>query len=507
MSADDTARTEAALIELDGIERRLYATRYADEAINLQGETVAPPRSAPGRGEALATLEEIHNEILCSAELGWLLDTLDAADGLDGRRRAQLRVLRRDRERQMDVPPELQAELTRTQVSAVEAWKLAKAGDDWASFEPYLDKLVDITRKIALIRKPDADPYDTQLDDFEPGSDRGFYDRFFATVKDAVVPVVSDIVEKGWQPDRSCVEGSFDAVRQMELSWSLLALEGITLDAMQLAETEHPFAGSLNTGHAYIATHIFENDLASNIFSILHEGGHALYELGVDPALDYTSLGGGNTMAMHESQSRFFENNLGRSRAFAAPLLSLVREHFPREFEGVGEEEFFLAINRAEPSLIRTEADELTYPLHIIVRYEIEQALFAGEVRAADVPALWREKMRGYFGLEVPNDTLGALQDTHWAGGAFGYFPSYALGSAFAAQFASAMERDGVSVDAACAAGDLTPVRTWLGEGIWRHGRGKDSADVIRDLCGEEFDAGYYARYLTDKFTTMYGLA
>ena len=231
-----------------------------------------------------------------------------------------------------------------------------------------------------------------------------------------------------------------------------------------------------------------------------------MYELGVNPAYARTCLEGGTSMGIHESQSRFFENTVGRSRASMGPLLAVLRRHAPEVYGSVDEDTLYHAVNIARPSLIRTEADELTYPLHVMVRYEIERMLFAGEATAKDIPALWNRFMDEYLGIPVPDDTHGCLQDTHWSGGSFGYFPTYALGSAYDAMFVPAMCRDGVDLTGACASGDLAPVRAWLGEHIWQWGRAKDAPELIKGACGMDFDARYYCSYLQDKFTTLYEL-
>ena len=266
------------------------------------------------------------------------------------------------------------------------------------------------------------------------------------------------------------------------------------------------YSDALTTNYAVIAAHTYEDDVLSNVFTMLHEGGHALYEQGVDPAYNYTSLKGGTSSGIHEGQSRFFENYVGRSEAFSGPLLAVLRRHFPGQFGRVTARQLYLATNRVEAQPIRTEADELTYPLHILVRYEIERALLHGEATAADVPALWTEKYRQYLGINVPNDATGALQDTHWSGGMLGYFPTYALGGAYGAQLRHAMIAEGMDWEGTLASGDLRRICNWLREHIWKYGRAKDPAELIEDACGEPFDVTYYTDYLTEKYSAIYGL-
>ncbi len=280
---------------------------------------------------------------------------------------------------------------------------------------------------------------------------------------------------------------------------------GIDRDALAVGETEHPFTDGFSHGDVRIANHIYEDNLASAIFSFVHEGGHALYEQGIDPRYDYTCLRGGVSMGVHESQSRFMENVVARSEAFCSQLLPILREYAPQVYGSVSERDLYLAFCRSQPSLIRTEADELTYPLHILVRYEVERALFSGDVSVHDAPDYWNDRMRAHLGVEVPDDAHGILQDTHWAGGTFAYFPSYAIGSAYAAQYLHAMEGE-FDVFGAIAQGNLAPIRHWLGERVWRHGSAKDPAQVVADACGAPFDASHYVAYLTKKYRAIYNV-
>jgi carboxypeptidase Taq len=497
--------TSDAVAGLDELERRLYALGYAGTTIMFEGETADPPKAAAGRGEALATLEELRHEIICGDGMGRLLDALDG-DALDGTHAAEVRVMRRDRADAIAVPASEQAAFTRLTCDATEVWHRAKPAGDWEAFAPYLDRIVASMRRMGSLIDPSRDPYDVWLDQFERGTSRAFYDRLFEQVKGCVIPLVAAIRDQGWQPSRACVEGTFDEEAQWALARDLMDLEGVDTDALVLARTEHPFTDAVTSTHAFIASHVHAADVVSNVFSMLHEGGHALYEQGVDPSYDYTCLRGGTSMGMHEAQSRFFENVVGRSDAFAGPLLGCMARRFPEQLGRVEAHDFWLAVNRVEPSLVRTEADELTYPLHVIVRYEIEQLLFSGEAYAADVPGLWAERYHDYLGVEVPDNARGALQDTHWACGSLGYFPTYALGSAFAAQLKDAMVEQGVDFEGTLAEGRLAPVRDWLRDNVWRFGRSKDSARIIEDACGAPFDASHYTRYLTEKFGDIYGL-
>lgn len=505
--AEPEPTLEEDLAALDAVERHLYAHRYASAELETFGETIDPAKASADRAEALSILMEEDHERLSDPAVGSMLERLSSkSDELEPIVAAQVRVLTRDRNRLVCVPATEQAKLVRLQAEAYDVWLKSKAEDDWRSFAPYLDRLVNLQRKIAKAKNPDADPYDTLLDEHEPGTNRAFYNSFFARVKRCVIPLLSAISMSGRTLSRSCIEGRFDEGRQWELARDVARLEGIDESAHYLTATEHPFSQAMTSNYAVTAAHVVSDDLMSNVYTMLHEVGHNLYEQGVDPALNRTSLKGGTSMGMHESQSRFFENYIGRDRAFMRPLLSLLKQRFPGQLSRVTPNQLFLAVNRVAPSFIRTDADELTYPLHIIVRYEIEQLLLAGEATAREVPKLWAERYQKYIGANVTSDSLGALQDVHWAQGAFGYFPTYALGNAYAAQFRAKMIDEGMDWKGLLAAGNLAPIREWLHDRVWRHGRSKDPAAIIEQATGEPFNPRHYANYLTSKYTTIYGI-
>ncbi len=496
------------IAELDRLEKKLFALRYSTSELTSFGPCLDPEKATEERGEALAILGEQIQALLADPQVGALLDRLHENRALlDETQRAQVKILRRDRAQLVDVPPEVKSDFVRLTTEANDVWEKAKATNDWDLFAPYLDRLVESQIKIAQYRDAEKAPYDVLLNDFEFGTNRAFYDPFFAKIKDVVVPLVADCMASKHQPSKKPLEGTFDATRQWNLARDIVTLQGIDEKAFWLGATEHPYTAGPGIGFVMVASHAYEDDVLSNVYSMLHENGHALYEQGVNWDYRFTSLKGGTSMGMHESQSRFFENYVGHSEEFAEPLINLMRKHFPGQLGRVTAFQLFSAANKVQPDLIRTEADELTYPLHILVRYEIEQALMSGEVKAADVPALWAEKYQTYLGVTVPDNTHGALQDVHWSWGEFGYFPTYALGSAFGAQFKHAMTEDGMDFAAVCASGDLTPIRTWLGEKIWTWGRAKDSDELILSATGEPFDVAYFTDYLVTKFSRIYGLS
>ena len=319
------------------------------------------------------------------------------------------------------------------------------------------------------------------------------------------LPVVEAVVQKGPVVDDAFLTKRFSLEKQRKLSDRLMAVLTIDRDHCNIGEVEHPFTTNFSKDDVRITTHYHEKAFASSMYSVIHEGGHALYELHIGDDIKYSPLGGGASMSIHESQSRFYENIIGRSEAFLTYILPDIRKLGPKALKSVSAHDFYLAVNKSEPSLIRTEADELTYSFHIMIRYELEKQLIAGTLAVKDLPAAWNKLYKEYLGVDVPNDTQGVLQDSHWSGGSFGYFPSYALGSAYGAQMLKVMERD-LPVWELVAKGDLKPIVAWLTERIYQYGRLLKPNELILKACEAPFDPRYYVDYLKDKYTRVYGL-
>jgi carboxypeptidase Taq len=376
--------------------------------------------------------------------------------------------------------------------------------DDYASFAPYLDKLMEMRRRFAQRKDAGKPAYDVLLDLYEKGLSTEVLDPFFDLLRAELTPVIQAVSEKP-APRTDFLRRHYPAEKQRVFSDRVMELMGLPRDRCAIAETEHPFTDSNNKWDVRITTHYHEDDPFASMYSVIHEGGHALYELDVRDDLQFTCLAGGATMGIHESQSRFYENIIARSRAFCTPLLKILKDVFPEQTAALTEEELYSAINLSEPSLIRTDADELTYPLHVMIRYEIEKGIMAGELQVKDLPGAWNEQYRKYLGVEVPDDRRGVLQDSHWAGGNIGYFPSYALGSAYGAQYLRKM-KETVDVDGCLRRGDLGPINAWNREHIWRHGHLYRPAELFANATGESFDPTVYTDYLEQKFTALYDL-
>lgn len=352
---------------------------------------------------------------------------------------------------------------------------------------------------------PDMDTYNAMLDEYSEGLSTSMLEPFFANVKEKLVPVIHAICESGRQVDDSLLFKPFPLEGQRKLSSFVMDFLGIDRDSCVIGEVEHPFTTNFNKHDVRLTTHYHEDAVLSNLFSVAHEGGHCLYELNVGDELIGSPLSGGSTMSLHESQSRLFENMICRSPEFISLLYVKMKELFPEQMKDVSEALLYRAANKSMPSLIRTEADELTYPLHIMIRYEIEKRLVAGTLSVDELPNEWNRLYKEYLGVDVPDDTHGLLQDSHWSGGMIGYFPSYCVGSAYAAQIYHNISKE-VDISATIAAGGVKPIVEWLTDKLYRFGRSKTPKELTASvLCGE-FDPKFYTDYLINKFTALYEL-
>ena len=494
-----------ALDAFDRYQKTLSAYRHAMGVLSLDAVTAAPEGSWEGRGKTMEVLSGVVYDLTVGKENGVLFDYLQShLEELTELQKRELEQARKEYDRMQRIPAQ---EFIRYNVLLNEAdavWHKAKAENDFSSFCPILEQIVEFNRKFAGYYNPDLPAYDALLNEYEEGMNMETLDKFFARLRGTIVPLIEKI-RRVPQIDDSFLHRVYPVEEQRKFSDYLMALMGLDRAYCGIGETEHPFTTNFNNRDVRITTHYFENDLACSMYSVIHEGGHALYELGCDDCYNYTLLSGGVSMGIHESQSRFYENIIGRSPAFVHAIFPYLQEHFPRQLEGVTEEMFYRAVNKAQPSLIRTEADELTYCLHVMVRYEIEKQLIGGTLEVKDVPAVWNRLYREYLGIDVPSDREGCLQDSHWSGGSIGYFPSYALGSAYGAQMLAVMERELGDIFSFVAQGNLEPITRWLKQHIHRFACLKKPGDLFREVCGE-FDPKYYTDYLEKKFGQLYGV-
>ena len=496
---------QQAVAALKKHQATMAAYNHALGVLYLDATTAAPSDTWEGRGKTMEIMSEVTYKLSTDPEIGELLTDLEAhAEELDAQTKREVEVLRKSFDQTKKIPAEEYIAYNVLMNDAQAVWAKAKNEDDFASFAPYLEKIVDYNRKFAGYYNAELKPYDALLNEYEEGMTMETLDAFFAQLRSAIVPLIAKIKAVP-QIDDSFLYRHYPIEVQRKFSDYLMEVMGMDRTHCGIAETEHPYTTNFNNKDVRITTHYHEDNLVSSMFSVIHEGGHALYELGADDCYNYTALAGGVSMGIHESQSRFYENIIGRSRAFVHAIYPKTREFFPEQLADVDEEMFYRAINKAQPSLIRTEADELTYALHVMVRYEIEKQLIAGTLAVRDVPAEWKRLYKEYLGVEVPNDREGCLQDSHWSGGSIGYFPSYALGSAYGPQLLAKMEADLGDIWSDVASGDLGKVTGWLKEHIHRHASFKKPGELFEEICGK-FDASYYTEYLTKKYTELYGL-
>lgn len=384
------------------------------------------------------------------------------------------------------------------------AWEEAKGKSDFSLFSPYLEQLIEFNKRFITYWGYQEHPYDALLDLFEPGVTVKVLDQLFSELKEAIIPLVKQVTASGNKPDTSFITKAFPKEKQKELSLYFLQELGYDFDGGRLDETVHPFATTLNRGDVRVTTRYDEKDFRTAIFGTIHECGHAVYEQNIDEALSGTNLSDGASMGIHESQSLFYENFIGRNKHFWTPYYKKIQEASPEQFKDISLDDFVRAINESKPSLIRVEADELTYPLHIIIRYEIEKAIFSNEVSVEELPSLWNQKYQDYLGITPQTDAEGILQDVHWAGGDFGYFPSYALGYMYAAQLKQKMLGDIPEFDTLLERGEFHPIKQWLTEKVHIHGKRKKPLDIIKDATGEELNVRYLIEYLSNKYSNLY---
>ncbi len=482
---------------------KLRAYRHAMGLMNYDMNTIMPKGAGPIVGETFGVLSEAVYDMYTSPETEAMQrEILAHRDEVDPILVRTAELATEERARIASIPKDEYVQYTIDQTTADQVWHEAKLKSDFPMFLPHLEKLIAAKKRFARYYRPDAPVYGTMLDEYEKGLCTETLDRFFKTVRERLVPVIAKIKE---QPDVSFLHRYYPIAEQRIFSDYLMDVLGLDRNHCIIGETEHPFTTEFTKYDVRITTHYHEDMVEASMYSVIHEGGHATYERNIADEIAKTPLGRGVSMSVHEGQSRFFENIIGRSEPFIEAIFPKMQEIFPAQLKDVTAHDFYVAVNKAEPSLIRTEADELTYPLHVMIRYELEKRLFDGDLEAKDLPKEWNRMYREYLGIDVPDDRRGVLQDSHWASGLFGYFPSYALGSAFGAQLIKRMERE-FDVWSSVRAGDLKPIVAWLTEHIYRFGSIKEPTQLMEEAFGAPFDPTYYTDYLTAKFTKLYHL-
>lgn len=486
-----------------------YAYRVALTMLSWDNSTEAPKEAIEFTSQALGILSGEHYNTIINDEVKSLLQQLstEAENAkLSVYEKAIVKNLNKEYHNLEVIPAEEFQAYEMLLAKAYPIWEEAKTTNNYQMYAPVLEEIIAYNKRFAQYKQKEGQKlYDVLLDEYEEGFTMEILDDFFHQLREALVPLVAQLREKSDYISIDCLRKKYDIDTQKKLSHFIAEYIGFDFNRGVMAESAHPFTTNLHNHDVRITNHYQENKLEDAIFSVIHEGGHALYEMDIDDAITTSPIGGGTSMGMHESQSRFYENNLGRSMEFWKPLYGKVQEFFPEELKDVTLEEYYKAINYAAPSLIRTEADELTYSFHVMIRYEIEKMIFDGDVDVYDLPEIWNEKYQEYLGVCPKTDTEGILQDMHWAGGSFGYFPSYALGSAIAAQLFHYMESI-IPIKQYLEEGKLVPIREFLCEHIHKYGGSKITQELLKDTTGEEFNPKYYIEYLTEKYTKLYEL-
>ena len=473
-------------------------------------ETLAPVEAQDYTAKVVGELSDSYMQVMTNAEVQKHLHTLEKEFAtLDPKEQSIVKEWKKILAQLAYIPKEEYKEYTTLVAKAGAIWSRAKEKDDFSAFAPTLEEIIAYKRKFATYRKKNnkeekkKELYDILLEDYEPGFTMEILDEFFAKIKEELVPFLKEITEACRKVDKSYNYKKYPGEQQREFCKWLSGYMGFDFNRGVIAESAHPFTTNLHNHDVRISNHYYEENLESAIFSAIHETGHALYEMGIDNELTLSIVGTGTSMGMHESQSRFWENIIGRSEEFWIPIYPKLQEAFPEQLKDVSLNDFLRGCNKIEPGLIRTESDELTYSLHILVRYELEKELIEGKCEVKDLEQAWNEKYQKYIGKTPERASEGVLQDIHWAGGDFGYFPSYAIGTAVAAQLFAHM-KEKMPIKEYLKDGNLTPIREYLKEQIYQYGKRKTTQELLKDITGEEFSADYYINYLKEKYSALY---
>lgn len=538
-----------AFEQLQQIDKEIALLEHTSALLQWDQETGMPEMAIEERSDQIALMQGLAHDRLTSAETGELLEAargeVRSEADKDGRagakaagggsdagapgttqvgdsdsagagaaaappaedepgffQQAFLRVFGRNYARAVKIPRRLVTDMAQTTSRAQAAWIKAREADDFSVFQPHLEKIVELTLEKAEALGYPEQPYDALLDEFEPGMRASQVEEVFADLKTELTPLVKRITD-AQKTDDSVRSRGFSAAGQREFSLHLLRQMGYDFERGRLDESAHPFTTSLGGNDVRVTTRYHEDDLFSSIFGTIHEGGHGLYELGIDPAYHGSCLGEGTSLGIHESQSRTWENLVGRSLPFWQHFFPELQRIFPEKLSDFDAEGFGRAVNKVRPSLIRIEADEVTYSLHVILRFELELALVNKKLAVKDLPEAWNDLMEQLLGIRPPSDADGVLQDVHWSMGAIGYFPTYALGNLYGAQFLSRMQQDMPDLDTRIEAGDLMSIRRWQQENIHRHGSVYTAPELIRRVSGEPLNPRFFIDYLERKFSRL----
>jgi carboxypeptidase Taq len=500
--SDSLERLKAILAEVTDLSR-------AAAMLEWDQETYMPRGGVAARSDQLSTLLRLAHIRFTGDEVGRLLGELEdetSGKAFDSYEASLVRVTRRDYELERKLPPELVAEAARASSAARPVWEKARREADFKIFAPALEKNVELNRQIADAIGYQGRPYDALLDRYEPGLTTGELETIFAELKKAIVPLVAEIARHTDAIGDRVLYLEYDPAVQVRYALDLVTKLGYDLERGRQDISTHPFSTSFGPGDARITTRVSPGFFNECLFGSIHESGHAMYNQGIGDDIDRTPLWAGASPGVHESQSRLWENLVGRSAAFWKHFFPSLRSTFPDQLSGVDDEAFFLAVNRSYPSLIRVEADEVTYNLHVLLRFELENEMLEGTLKVKDLPEAWNSRVKSYLGIDVPNDREGVLQDIHWSYVGFGVFPGYTLGNLIGAQLMEKIRADIPDLDAQIEAGQFAALLGWLRKNVHRHGRKFTPNELLERATGKPLEAGPWIAYVQTKFGALYGL-
>jgi carboxypeptidase Taq len=488
---------------------KAMAVQTAQSLFEWDNQTAGPCEAGEHTDRVIGILSEEYMSYLINDDVKSMLQRLqgeEAQKTLSTTEKAIVKELGKIYEQLEHIPANEYREFNELTSISCRRWAKAKKENRYEDFAPYLQKIIEFKKKFASYRAADnKEPYDMLLRDFDECFGIKELDVIFDRIKESIIPLLKEVSKEADRVDKHYNYLSYDIGTQKEICRFLSSYVGFDFNRGVIAESVHPFTLSLHNHDVRITNNFVENNLEDAMFSSIHESGHALYEMNIDDSLTQTLVGGGASFGMHESQSRFFENNIGRSRPFWEPIYDKLVAAYPKQLKDISLDHFISGINKAAPGFIRTEADELSYSLHIIIRYEIEKMIFQGKISVEDLPGIWNEKYNEYLGITPADDTSGILQDTHWSTGDFGYFPSYAIGSAVAAQIYIHMQKI-MPLNQYLTDGNLSPIREFLKNNVHQYGATKSTNQILKDMMGEELNVEYYIRYLTNKYKKLYHL-
>ncbi len=474
--------------------------------LGWDNQVMMPPKGVEQRGEQMAFISKIQHEKVTDPQIGELIKAIEESDEFENMsyiERRNVYLIKRAYERETKVPSDFVSEFTKQSVITQEMWKKARASNDFESYEPYLEKILSMGKQYAKYIDPNKDPYNVMLDFFEPGMNKEKYDSVFVPLRDSLVDIIKKCVSSPHQPKKGILERSCPIDIQKKLCFDVLPIIGYDLNRGRLDETAHPFTtGSYDD--VRITTRYLENYFPAAFFAAMHEGGHACYEQNLNKEYRYQPVGTYCSMGVHESNSRFYENILGRSIEFWKFYFKRFKEITKDIYADVEFDDFVHAINRVEPSAIRVEADEVTYNLHIILRYELEKGLISDQIKVNELPEIWNQKMEELLNYKVKNDAEGVLQDIHWSSGMVGYFPTYSMGNIYSAQYLATIEKDIPNWRQEVIKGNVKIVTEWMNKKVQSLGNLYDPADLLKEVTGEKPTSKYLIDYLNDKYSKLY---